>query len=136
MATLTRERVFEAAPLSASTRRHYDYLLERWPLEVISDKVFMWSWSQIYKWYRCECREIGEENALNGVVYRLLDEPDLQDIECIRGWLQSRLVHIDDRYIKDPTKFQWDEELFHDYDKTPLPDDRTYNPVWWDDHLE
>jgi hypothetical protein len=136
MATLTRERVFEAAPFSASTRRHLEYVLERWPYPCTSDKVFWRSWRQLYQWYRCERQEIGEESAFWGVVYRLLDEPDLQDIECIQGWLEPRMHRVDDRSIKDPTKFQWDEELFHDYNPTPLPDDRTYNPRWWDDQLE
>jgi hypothetical protein len=66
MVTLTRERVLEAAPLDSWRRAELQALLEQYPC--CEDKVFWEAWEQLIKWYRCECKEIGERQAFWGEV--------------------------------------------------------------------
>src|SRR5829696_868551 len=86
MVTLTRERVFEAAPIDKERRAHLRQLLVEYSDSWTADKVFWEAWEQLIKWYRFECRDIGEERAFWGLVYRLLDDPTADDIACIQGW--------------------------------------------------
>jgi hypothetical protein len=85
MVTLTRERVIDAAPIDSWRRAELYELLEIYPLS--TDTVFCEAWEALIKWYRCECKEIGERRAFLGLVYRLVDDPTEKDIECIQGWV-------------------------------------------------
>ena len=56
------------------------------------------SWTYLVTWYQFEAKEIGEERAFWGVVYRLVDDPTDQDVGLVREWLEhdykTFLVHF------------------------------------------
>jgi hypothetical protein len=83
MVTLTPERIFEAAPIHPYRREQLQWLQDEHPSEHVSVTVLMDSWWYLIKWYRLEAREIGEERAFWGLVYRLLDEPTDDDVQCV-----------------------------------------------------
>ena len=101
MVTLTRERVLAAAPIDRWQREQLQGLLVTYPSS--SDNVYWHAWEQLIKWYGCESREIGERRAFWGLVYRLLDEPTADDIECIKGWVNLKW-RLAEGFYTNPTK--------------------------------
>jgi hypothetical protein len=86
--TLTPERVFEAAPIPSERRRELLWLLDNAPNSCTQYKRTYESWEYLLTWYKFEGKEIGEERAFWGVVYRLLDDPTEGDVRLIREWLE------------------------------------------------
>ena len=86
--TLTTERLLEASPIPHDRRiqleRIYGYSSD--PDFVC--RVVVESWEYLFKWYSFEVREIGEERAFWGVVYRLFDDPTKDDVRVVREWME------------------------------------------------
>jgi hypothetical protein len=86
-------------------RDHLQWLLDTYPFPESSDKVFWRSWELLIKWYRHECKEIGESRAFWGLVHRLLDDPTDDDVACILDWVNLDW-RIAEGFYPDPTKVE------------------------------
>jgi hypothetical protein len=81
--TLTKERTIEASPIPNWLKQRLLEILAGNPDMCQRNEVMVQACFPLWKWYKAEAEDLGEERAFWGVVYRLLSVPTKDDIKLI-----------------------------------------------------
>ena len=87
MLTFTRERLIDVSPVHEFRKEQMREILELGIEDRICGLVVIRCFEALIKWYRRECKVIGEQRAFWGLVYRITDNPTAEDIVTITDWV-------------------------------------------------
>jgi hypothetical protein len=105
--TLTKERTIEASPIPDWLKDRLLEILAGNPDMCQRTEVMVQACYPLWKWYKAETQEIGEEGAFWGLVYRLLPNPTKDDIKLLRRMVTDVDWSFYTKWGDDPPYHRW-----------------------------